>query len=239
MATISRLVAIGRRMNSSEGFTNPNLTRRRNRRADRHDRRRRAGRCALLHRRRAGCTRDPGSRRSWPSVTIVSPGFSPCPITTSSFTRCVIVTGALLDRRVGLHDEDEWSVLTGLHGLARHDGGSWQRRQLEGHAGEFARPQAMVGVLESRLELDRVGGGIDGVVDEDERSGRGGVVFVLRQRGDGQRIAADMAANRREARRGHRERHITPVRPERWSSTRSYSRWRGCPASSSSCRCVR
>ena len=108
---ISRLVAIGRRMKISEKFTpSPLLAR------------------ASLARPLPAAARPaavrgpvpcvPGARRSWPSVTTVSPGF-----------QALLDHHVLIDARAGrhrprfhravlLHHVDELPVLAGLHGLS-------------------------------------------------------------------------------------------------------------------------
>ena len=74
----------------------------------------------------------------------------------------------LIDGAVPLHREDELAVLSRLHGLARQHERVRDRRHADVHARELARPQAVIAVGEAGLELDRVGGGVDDVVDEGE-----------------------------------------------------------------------
>ena len=74
--------------------------------------------------------------------------------------------GLLRHGVVRLDEEHELAVLPGLHRLARQHDRVRDRRHAQAHARELARPQAAVVVLEPRLQLDRVGGGVDHVVDE-------------------------------------------------------------------------
>ena len=168
MAAISRLVAIGRRMKISEMFTSlavagcdcrspacaildrcrPRRARvRRARRVHRPPPRRRR-RCRSLHSR--AC-----SSRSCPSVTTVSPGFSPF---RRRRPRHALSDRdrPLLDGRIRLDDEDKLAVLAGLHRLLRHHGRRAAASRAADDARELAGPQAAILFRKRRLELDRV-----------------------------------------------------------------------------------
>ena len=96
------------------------------------------------------------------------PALRPLPMTTISPMRCATVIGRCSTVRVGLDDEHELAVLADLHGLARNDRRVRERREPQAHARELARPQPEVLVGERGLQLDRVGRGVDEVVDERE-----------------------------------------------------------------------
>ena len=197
MAAISRLVAIGRLMKISEMFTLPALARpaaaRRAPTASAAARARRPP--AALPLVSLFWTFVPCSRRSWPSVTTVSPGFSPF-----SITHVVVHVlardghGPLIDGGVRFHDEDELAVLAGLHGLLRHDGRVLDRREPQPDARELPRPQAAIGIRKRRFQFDRVGRRIDGVVDERQLAARRLRVGVLR-RGDDRQLALASCAS--------------------------------------------
>ena len=70
------------------------------------------------------------------------------------------------DGVVRFDEEHELSVLAGLHRLAREHERVRNGRDAQADARELARPQAVIVVCEPRLQLDRVGGRVDGVVDE-------------------------------------------------------------------------
>src|SRR5579862_7028568 len=78
----------------------------------------------------------------------------------------------LLDRRVGLHDEDVLALLAGLHCFARYDHRVRQRVEVQLDPAELPWPQLAVGVVECRLQLDGVGRRVDVVVDEGQLADR-------------------------------------------------------------------
>src|SRR5205823_6060745 len=80
---------------------------------------------------------------------------------------------ARVHRLVGLDDEHERALLTGLQRLGRDHEGVVLDGERHGHVHELARPQALVAVGERGLEADGAGGLVDGVVDERHRAALG------------------------------------------------------------------
>jgi hypothetical protein len=71
-----------------------------------------------------------------------------------------------LGRAIRCHDVDELPGLRRLHGNRRYDGRARIGPQDYVHLDEQPGPESMIRVLERRLEPDRAGCRIDGVVDE-------------------------------------------------------------------------
>ena len=117
-------------------------------------------------------------------MTIVSPGLEP--LADDDVVAHPLRDGdrPLLHGGIGLDDEDELAVLTGLDRLARNDRRLRQRRQPQAHARELTGPQPEILVGERRLQLDGVGRGVDEVVDEGELPVGRLLVPVLRSRHD-------------------------------------------------------
>src|SRR5712691_723293 len=89
-------------------------------------------------------------------------------------------------------------VLTGWAGLHRsggHDQGVFLIVELDPHVDELAWPQRVFIVPELRPQFDRSSARIDGVIDEDQRSGGCGLIRARRQRLDRERPRGHVAAN--------------------------------------------
>ena len=147
---MTSVVMTGRRMKSSEMFMPPLLLLR--------------WRAALVC---PTSTRAPAVRRSWPSVTTVSPASRPFSITVSSSRDRPTVDGPLLDRLVALDDEDVRALLAGLHGLARESRRAFGcsvsvRTTFTNWPGQRRRSSFANG----RLQPDGARRGVDGVVHE-------------------------------------------------------------------------
>ena len=152
------------------------------------------------------------SGRSWPSVTTVSPACRPLAMTASVAFGPRDRDRARLDRLVGLDDVDELRPAGRLHRGGRHDdrvrvdrtAAASPRRTAPGHS-----RWSVFG--ERRLQPDRAGRRVDGVVDEGDRAGRRRVAAARR---DGRRRADRRALPARSCRqqaRRHRERSRTPA----------------------------
>ena len=128
-------------------------------------------------------TRAPGVSRSWPSVTTVSPAFTPLSMTTSSPSVQRDLDRPHFDGLVRLDDVDELALLARLH------------RALSARRSRAARPTAAASRRRTRraragdrcsgtCALTRIGVGrrIDGVVDERDRAVRRRPVGARRRR---------------------------------------------------------
>src|SRR5205814_4361436 len=76
-----------------------------------------------------------------------------------------------LDRIIGLHHEDVAAVLADLDRAARDRYGVGFHAERARDIHELAGPQALVGIVEDRLERNGPGGGIDLIVEEENLAG--------------------------------------------------------------------
>src|SRR5579883_221014 len=75
------------------------------------------------------------------------------------------------DSAVLLHDVHKLAILAGLHRLVGNHDRIRPHRQPQRDTYELARPEFIVLVLESALQLDGAGGGVHRIVDEGEDTG--------------------------------------------------------------------
>ena len=139
MPSMMSVVVIGRLMNSAARFMIPPS----------------AGAAPLM------LMRLPGTSRSWPSVTTVSPGLTPSLITVSVPAVRATSTGAHLDGLIGLDDVDVLSVRARLHGDRRHDDRARIGGQPHAHVDELTGPEPAIRIRERGLDPDRAGRLID------------------------------------------------------------------------------
>ena len=118
-------------------------------------------------------TWTPGPMRDWPAVTTCSPSFTPSDSTAWVPSSSGQLDLPLLDRLVRLDHEDEQVRLPVLDGLVRHRDAVGDA-DLEPGGDELARGEPVIPVVEQRLEHDRAGAGVDGVVSglQDAAAGR-------------------------------------------------------------------
>ena len=150
-------------------------------------------------------TLTPGARRTWPSVTTRSSGRQARRDHDVASLPPAHGHRPRLDRRVVLDDEDVGPLLPRLDGF----GGNHERGGIMGEGqddlDEAAGPERAARIGKGRLQADRAGRAVDGVVDEGELAGLGGLVVA------GFLCAAGTGANRagrgrrRRARRAGRE----------------------------------
>ncbi len=118
--------------------------------------------------------------------------------------------GTRLDGRVRLHDEDVLPLLAGLNRLRGHHEGIELGAHRQRDGGELPGPERVVHVVEGRLELDRAGRHVHGVVDEAERAARRDRL-PLRGRRDRERPFAPRRLDLLEEALGHREDDVDRV----------------------------
>ena len=83
-----------------------------------------------------------------------------------------------------------------------------ERREAQRDARELPGPEASIGVVERRLQLDRVGRGVDGVVDEPQRTVGRLRISVLRRGDDRKRAVRHRALDGRQVHRRYGERDV-------------------------------
>ena len=150
--------------------------------------------------------RLPGTSRSWPSVTTVSPGFTPF-LENRFFARGARDGhGADVNRLIALHDEDVLPLRPVLHRDRGHDNRPRIGGEPHRHVHELAGPEAPVRVREGRLDSDGAGGLIDGVVDERDLSDCRRRGFIRRGRLDLERLLSHVSSKVRQQRLGNAER---------------------------------
>src|SRR6266513_3198108 len=112
---------------------------------------------------------------------------------------------------VGLDHENVLTIGTGLHGFGWHDQGVFLGVELDPYVDELARPERVLAVLELSPQLDGPGARVDGVIDEDQRSGGCGLIRARGQRLDRERPRGHVAANGAELLLRHGAGHVDRV----------------------------
>src|SRR5439155_13963137 len=112
---------------------------------------------------------------------------------------------------VGLDHENVLTIGTGLHGFGWHNQSIVLVVELDLYVDELARPERVLAVLELRPQLDGPGARVDGVIDEDQRSGGCGLSRAGGQRLDRERPRGHVAANGAELLLRHGEVHVDRV----------------------------
>src|SRR5438132_11851447 len=118
---------------------------------------------------------------------------------------------AQLGSHVGLDHENVLAIGTGLHRSGGHDQGVVLVVERDPYVDELAGPESVLGVLELRPQLDGPGARIDGVIDEDQRSGGCGLSRAGGQRLDRERPRGHVVANGAELLLRHGEVHVDRV----------------------------
>src|SRR5438309_2118812 len=118
---------------------------------------------------------------------------------------------AQLRGHVGLDHENVLAIGTGLHRFGWHHQGVVLVVELDPHVDELAGPERVLAVLELSPQLDGPGARIDGVIDEDQRSGSYGLIRARGQRIDRERPRRHVAANGAELLLWHGEVHVDRV----------------------------
>src|SRR6266516_5897449 len=112
---------------------------------------------------------------------------------------------------VGLDHENVLAVGTGLHRFGWHNQSIVLVVELDPYVDELAWPERVLAVLELSPQLDGPGARVDGVIDEDQRSGGCGVIRARRQRLGGERTRGHIAANGAQLLLRHGEVHVDRV----------------------------
>src|SRR5205823_4164378 len=73
-----------------------------------------------------------------------------------------------IERRVGFHDKNVWSVLSDLHGAARHQHRIFERLQNQPHANELRWPQTAIVIVGCRPRSHRAHTRLHCVIDRSE-----------------------------------------------------------------------
>src|SRR5947199_1758051 len=109
---------------------------------------------------------------------------------------------------VGLDHENVLTLGTGLHGFGWHNQSIVLVVELDPYVDELARPERVLAVLELSPQLDGPGARVDGVIDEDQRSGGCGLIRTRGQRLNRERPRGHVAANGPELLLRHGEVHV-------------------------------